>query len=168
MVVPIERASSSTKSAKKYIGNNQDISLKENYSTVKVIGNDCAIRIEKNEGCLKVIGDSCEITVCAGSGSLNYIGNYGKVTLGEDVDESGINYTGNGVRIVKIAANREEGEVIIAETSKRRLLKKASRNCVNLRNKRSLHIGHCQNIFVPLCHDHICVRIPDLDTTKKS
>lgn len=164
MVVPIERVSSINKS-KKIVGNNQTVEFKENPTTIKVIGNNCQIKIQENEGCLKVIGDCCRITVDSGRGCINYIGNCGKIQLGEGVSESQVTYIGNGNEILKFVQNSCDSVPLQNPTKVRKNSEK--RKCVNLNNKRALHIGHCQNIFVPLCHNHICIKIPDIENCCK-
>ncbi|GJQ84583.1 hypothetical protein Trydic_g246 [Trypoxylus dichotomus] len=161
MVVPIERASVSCKT-KKFVGNDQIIDLKENYATVKVIGNNCQVRIEDNSGCLKVIGDCCQISVCGGKGCINYVGNSGKIRLGEGMDEARVTSIGNGVEVTKIAKDGEDNSPRKTSYVKQRT--NSRKNCVNLNNMRSLHIGQCQNIFVPRCHNQVCISVPDVES----
>lgn len=168
MVVPIERASSSVK-GKKYIGNDQAIELTENYTTVKVIGNRCALKIAHNDGNVKVIGDSCQINIVSGQGSVHYVGNGGRIIIGENTDASRVTFIGNGITVSKTALN-EDGttEKTTTQAVKRTKSSTGESNCVNLRGKSCLHIGECRNVFVPLCHNHVCIRVPSvIKSTKK-
>lgn len=63
-----------TNSTKKIVGDNNQIKISENKSSIVVIGNNCKISIGKHSGDLKVIGNTCEVKIKSGNGKVKFMG----------------------------------------------------------------------------------------------
>lgn len=159
MVVPTEKLSSGK--TKKIVGNNQTINLEGcTSSNIKVIGNNCSVNVSRNEESIKVIGDSCVVCVKIGSGSISYVGNNGLVKIGEDVSLSRVQCIGSNCKVMKMSQGKYE-EV---KLPKAKVAKSNSVGSLNINNRNSIHIGHCEKICIP--YFEISLSVPCLKTKK--